>query len=51
MDYINNNGEKIGSLNFAIGKDKTVPSTSRSSVMLPPTCPPSPLFWEARDNI
>jgi hypothetical protein len=24
MDYINNNGEKIGSLTVAIGKDKTV---------------------------
>jgi hypothetical protein len=24
MDYINNNGEKIGSLTVAIGKDRTV---------------------------
>jgi hypothetical protein len=24
MDYINNNGKKIGSLTIAIGKDKTV---------------------------
>jgi len=24
VDYINNNGEKIGSLTVAIGKDKTV---------------------------